>query len=252
VALASSPIRLAALGDLHCGRGSAGAFQPILARAVASAQVLALCGDLTDHGLPEEAHVLAREITSSVTVPTIAVLGNHDYETDRQDEIRRILEDAGVRVLDGEACEVAGVSFAGAKGFAGGFGRHTLGSWGERIIKAFVQEAMAEVLKLEGALARLRKAPRVAVLHYAPVRDTVEGEPAEIFPFLGSSRLEEPLNRYEVEMVLHGHVHNGRLEGRTSRGAPVYNVSLPLMRRASPEGEGYRLLEIPTEIAGSR
>ncbi len=238
-------VSVAALGDLHCGRASAGAFQPILAEASLRAEVLVLCGDLTDHGLPEEAHVLARELTAAVRVPIVAVLGNHDYESDHHEEVQRILEEAGVHVLDGDACELAGVSFAGAKGFAGGFGRFALGAWGERALKVFVQEAVAEVMKLEAALARLRVPPRVALLHYSPVRDTVLGEAPEIYAYLGSSRLEEPLNRYPVEAVIHGHAHGGRLEGRTSGGTPVFNVALPLLRRAFPERPPFRLLELP-------
>jgi Icc-related predicted phosphoesterase len=142
--------------------------------------------------------VLARELTTSVNIPVVAVLGNHDYEGGQEDEIRRILSDAGVAVVDGEATEIDGVGFAGVKGFCGGFGRGALGPWGERVIKLFVQEAVDEALKLESALARLRTTRRVALLHYAPVRATVEGEPPEIFPYLGSGRLEEPINRYRA------------------------------------------------------
>src|SRR6185437_945821 len=128
-----------------------------------------------------------------------------------------------------EAFEIEGVGIAGAKGFAGGFGRGTLGAWGEPATKRYVQEAMDEALKLEGALARLRTARRVALLHYAPVRMTVEGEPVEILSYLGTSRLEEPINRHPVDVVFHGHAHHGALEGRTSTGIPVYNVAMPLL-----------------------
>ena len=148
-------------------------------------------------------------------------------------------------LLDGEAVELHGVGFAGVKGFAGGFGRHTLGPWGEGAIKAFVREAIDEALKLESALARLRAHQRVALLHYSPIAATVDGEPLEIFPFLGSSRLEEPLMRYPVTVVCHGHAHKGALEGKMSNGVPVYNCALPLLRRARPEGPQFRLLELP-------
>src|SRR5690606_13067240 len=141
------------------------------------ADVLPLCGDLTDYGLPDEARLLARELTSSVKIPIIGVLGNHDYEAGKEAEIAAVLADAGVAMLDGEVPEVDGVGFAGVKGFAGGFGRGALGPWGERAIKQFVQEAVDESLKLEAALARLRTQRRVAVLHYAPIRGTAEGEP---------------------------------------------------------------------------
>jgi Icc-related predicted phosphoesterase len=216
----------------------------MLVRAGRDADVLLLCGDLTDHGLPEEAQGLAREIHNAVSVPVIGVLGNHDFEGGKQDEIRRILSDSGIRMLDGDAIEVAGVGFAGLKGFCGGFGKRALGPWGEQIIKDFVREALDEALKLESALARLRRVPRVAVLHYSPIQDTVEGEPPEIFPFLGSSRLEEPINRYRCDVVFHGHAHRGRPEGKTSTGIPVYNVSVQLLKSSYPDRPAYRAFEI--------
>jgi Icc-related predicted phosphoesterase len=173
----------------------------------------------------------------------VAVLGNHDYESSQQHELRDIFRAAGVFVLDGDSCEVYGVGFAGVKGFCGGFGRRTLGSWGEPIIKQFVQEAMNEALKLETALARLRTSARIAVLHYAPIAETVQGESEDIYPFLGTSRLEEPLNRYRVTAAVHGHAHRGTPEGRTTSGVPVYNVSLPLLERLTPE-RPFRLIEV--------
>jgi len=177
------------------------------------------------------------------------VLGNHDYEAGEEKEIIRILADAGVRMLDGDTCEVHGVGFAGVRGFCGGFGRGTLGSWGEPVIKAFVHEAITEALKLEGALQRLKTAHRIALLHYAPIRDTVEGEPLEIYPFLGSSRLEEPLSRYQVTAVFHGHAHNGALEGKTAKGTPVYNVSLSLLQARYPERPPFRVIELRSDEA---
>jgi Icc-related predicted phosphoesterase len=155
----------------------------------------------------------------------------------------------GVTVLDGEATEVHGIGFAGVKGFAGGFGRGALGPWGEHAIKQFVQEAVDESLKLEAALARLRTEQRVAVLHYSPVRGTVEGEPPEIFPFLGSSRLEEPINRYRVNAVFHGHAHRGSLEARTSTGVPVYNVAMPLLVQRRPNQPPFIVVELPGLMA---
>ena len=243
-------VRIGALGDIHSTRTPDPALRELLARAGRECDVLLLCGDLTDHGLAEEARVLAREISSSVSVPVIAVLGNHDFEGDQQDQITRVLCDSGVRMLDGDATEVQGVGFAGVKGFCGGFGRAALGSWGERIIKDFVREAVDEALKLESALARLRGKPRIAMLHYSPIQETVEGEPVEIFTFLGSSRLEEPLSRYPVRAVFHGHAHRGRPEGKTALGVPVYNVSLPLLRASSPD-QPFRIfeVEVPVEAA---
>lgn len=246
-------VRVAAVGDLHCARTSRGAFQPMFAEAARSADVLALCGDLTDYGLPEEAEVLVGEMAVAGKIPTVAVLGNHDFESGHQGEVRQALCEAGVVVLDGESCEIRGVGFAGVKGFAGGFGRGTLGAWGESTVKAFVQEAIDEALKLESALARLRTPTRIAVLHYAPIRQTVEGEPAEIFPFLGCSRLEEPINRYPVTAVVHGHAHRGAFEGRTGGGVPVYNVSAPLLRTTFPDRPGFHIIEVeaPPGAAGS-
>lgn len=240
--------RIAAVADIHCTKTSQGQFTDLFARANDMADVLLLGGDLTDYGLPEEAHVLAKEM-SAAKIPVLGVLGNHDYESGKQDEITQILCDAGMIVLDGDAHEVAGVGFAGAKGFCGGFGRGTLAPWGEDMVKRFVQEAIDEALKLEKAVARLRTPERVVLLHYAPVQATVEGEPPEIFPFLGTSRLEEPLGRHSVTAVFHGHAHRGTFEGRSTTGIPVYNVSLPLVRRQFPEGPPFFILEVEAAAA---
>jgi len=237
-------IRVAALGDLHVTKASAGIFQPLFAQVAVAADVLVLCGDLTDHGLPEEALVLTRELTAA-KIPLIGVLGNHDYDAGKRDELKRIFADIGMQVLDGDACEVRGIGFGGTKGFAGGFERHSLAPWGEDSIKMFVHEALEEALKLESALAKLRTPQRIAVLHYAPIRATVEGEPLEIFPFLGSSRLEEPLNRYSITAVLHGHAHHGSFEGRTRGNVPVFNVALPILRQKFPNRPPFHLMRVP-------
>src|SRR5205823_5514779 len=194
----------AAGGDLHYSKATQGSYQTLFHQIGQAADLLLLCGDLTDYGLAEEGQSLARELESTLKIPIIAVLGNHDFESGQVNEIRAALTQARVQILDGETCEVHGIGFAGAKGFAGGFGRGTLGSWGEPAIKVFVQEAVAEALKLESALARLRTPRRIALLHYAPIRGTVEGEPPEIFPWLGTSRLEDPIDRYPVTAVFHG------------------------------------------------
>jgi Icc-related predicted phosphoesterase len=243
----NSHLRIAAVGDIHVSKNSQGKFHALFSQISSSADVLVLCGDFTDYGLPDEARVLARELNASVKIPVIAVLGNHDYEAGKQDEIRNLLMEAGVSVLDGEVVEVQGVGFAGVKGFAGGFGRGALGPWGEQAVKRFVQEAIDESLKLEAALARLRTQRRIAILHYAPIRATVEGEPPEIFPYLGSSRLEEPINRYRVSAVFHGHAHRGSPEGRTAAGVPVYNVAMPLLARINPDRPPFLILELPLE-----
>jgi Icc-related predicted phosphoesterase len=236
-------VRIAALGDLHYGRtATPGLLQPLFGQISESADILVLCGDLTDYGLADEARALMREM-AAVKIPTVAVLGNHDYESSQQDEIRQILIDAGIVPLDGETTEILGIGFAGVKGFAGGFGRGALGPWGEDIMKQFVHEAVNEALKLESALARLRNDHRIAILHYAPIQGTVEGEPLEIYPFLGCSRLEEPLGRYPVTAVFHGHAHHGQPEGRTAKNVPVYNVSMSLMRTVFPD-KPFRLLEV--------
>jgi Icc-related predicted phosphoesterase len=233
---------------MHVSKSSQGQFQLLFSQVSAAADVLLICGDFTDYGLSEEARILAKELTVSVKIPVIAVLGNHDFESGHQDEIRQILQDAGVSVLDGEATEVHGVGFAGVKGFCGGFGRGALGPWGEPPTKAFVQAAVEEALKLEAALARLRTPQRVAVMHYSPIRATVEGEPPEIYPYLGSSRLEEPINRYRVSAVFHGHAHRGAPEGRTSTGIPVYNVAMPLLERLHPDRPPFRTIDVPLEV----
>jgi Icc-related predicted phosphoesterase len=236
-------IRFAAVGDVHCNKASAGTLRGFFAQASEAADALLLCGDLTDYGTPEEAQVLADEL-SVVSVPIVAVLGNHDHESGTPDVVRKILEGAGVKVLDGEACELHGVGIAGAKGFAGGFGRGSLGPWGETAIKHFVDEAIQEALKLESALAKLRTPRRIALLHYSPVAGTIEGEPAEIYAFLGSSRLEEPLLRYPVDAVFHGHAHRGTMEAKTINGLPVYNVAKPLLQRMRPDQPPFRVIEL--------
>jgi len=237
-------LRIAAVGDIHCGRTSSDGLRALLGALPADADVLLLCGDLVDHGLASEARVLAREISTTVRVPVVAVLGNHDMEAGEHAQVTTILEDVGVRMLDGESCEIGGVGFAGVKGFAGGFGTHALGAWGEKAIKSFVHEAVNEALKLEAALVRLETPKRIVVLHYAPIPATVEGEVREIFPFLGSSRLEEPINRYPVAAVFHGHAHAGSVEGHTAAGVPVYNVAAPLLQRRFPERPAFRVIEV--------
>ena len=241
---AKDTVRVAALADLHYSRtAAAGMLQPLFAQITESADVLVLCGDLTDYGLPEEARALAREVTSALKIPAVAVLGNHDYESEQQDEVRKIMMDAGVVPLDGDTTEIHGIGFAGVKGFCGGFGRRALGPWGEDIIKKFVHETIDEALKLESALARLRTTHLIALLHYAPIQETVEGEPPEIFAFLGCSRLEEPLTRYPVSAVFHGHAHHGQPEGRTRTNVPVFNVSMSLMRETFPH-RPFRVVDV--------
>jgi Icc-related predicted phosphoesterase len=244
-------LRVAAVGDVHCTKTSEGTLQPLFTQMTECADVIALAGDLVDYGLAEEATVLARELSVVIKakVPVVAVLGNHDFEGGQPEAVRDILCEAGITILDGDAVEIRGVGFAGTKGFCGGFGRSSLEPWGEPAIKAFVKEAVDEALKLESALARLRTSNRIALMHYSPIAATVEGEPMEIYPFLGSSRLEEPLNRYQVDAVLHGHAHHGSPEGRTRSDVPVYNVSMPLLKRRFPDRPPFRILEVARDEA---
>jgi Icc-related predicted phosphoesterase len=242
-------VRVAAVGDLHCKRTSGGRLRRLVAQASERADVLLLCGDLTEYGEAEEARILASELAPA-GVPMIGVLGNHDFESGQQGEVRRILSDAGVQMLDGESCEIHGVGFAGAKGFCGGFGERALGPWGEAAIKRLVQEAVNEAFKLESALARLHTPARVVLLHYAPIEATVQGEPLVIYPFLGSSRLEEPLARHPVHVVFHGHAHKGALEGRTTGGVPVYNVCLGLLEERRPGEPAFRVVDVPGVAEG--
>lgn len=238
-------LRIAAIADIHIKKTSQGSLQTLFAQISEAADVLLMCGDLTDYGTVEEAALLVKDISSALRVPSIAVLGNHDFESGNQDEISKMLADAGVVVLDGESHEIHGVGFAGVKGFGGGFGRRAIGSWGEETIKNFVREGIDEALKLDKALQRLRTPTKVAVVHYAPIHATVVGEPEEIYPFLGTSRLEESIDRYRVGYVFHGHAHRGSPEGRTKGNAIVYNVAMPLLIANFPDQPPFRLVEVP-------
>jgi Icc-related predicted phosphoesterase len=234
-------LRIAALADIHYGKHSRGALHDVFGEISHRADVLLLCGDLTDYGLAEEAEELVVDLRSAVRVPIIGVLGNHDFESGQPELVCKVLESAGVTMLDGEAVEIGEVGFAGVCGFGGGFGRRMLNAWGEPLIKQFVQEALDHALRLEQALGKLQTERRVAVLHYSPVRATVTGEDPEIFPFLGSSRLEEPINRFRVNAVFHGHAHNGVGEGATGSGIPVYNVSFPVLQKS---GRSFRIVDL--------
>jgi len=203
-----------------------------------NADVLLLCGDLTDYGRPDEAEALVADIRPAVKIPMLAVLGNHDFESGQAELVCKVLDGAGINVLDGEAIEVGGI---GVAGFGGGFGRRMLNAWGEPLIKQFVQESIRHAVRLEQALAKLQTKRRIVVLHYSPIRATLKGEHPEIFAFLGSSRLEEPINRFRVDAVFHGHAHNGILDGKTSTGTPVYSVSAPALRNT---GKPYRIIDL--------
>ena len=237
-------LRLAALADVHYGRGDRAAKRKLLTEASQACDVLLLCGDLTDHGRPAQARELAADVEANVDSRVLAVLGNHDHESDQGAEVVQILEEVGIQVLDGECVVIDGIGFAGVRGFAGGFDKRAVHAFGEPELKAFIRATIDEALKLETALSRLDTDKRVVLLHYAPIRTTVEGEPAEIIPFLGSSRLEDPLNHHEATVVFHGHAHKGSPEGHTSTGIPVYNVSVPVLEAAYPDRPAFRVHEL--------
>jgi len=239
--MAEKKLRVAATADIHYGKHSRGQLHDMFAEISRSADVLLLCGDLTDFGLAEEAEILVNDLRSAVHIPMIGVLGNHDFESGEQELVLKVLDQAGVNMLDGDSMEIDGVGFAGVCGFAGGFGRRMLNAWGEPLMKQFVQEAIDHAVRLEQGLAKLQTDRKIVVLHYSPIRDTVVGESPEIFAFMGSSRLEEPINRFRVNAVFHGHAHNGAPDGATSTGIPVHNVSAPLLQK---NGKPYRIIEV--------
>jgi Icc-related predicted phosphoesterase len=239
---AAGKIRLAAMGDLHVTEASEHRYRDIFAEISEVADVLVLCGDLTNFGKTREAEILAEDLRAC-TIPSVGVLGNHDYECGQPEDVARILHTAGMTVLGEQAAIIHDVGFAGVKGFVGGFGRGELGAFGEPAIKTFVDAALEEARRLENALRSLKTERSVAVLHYAPIVDTVEGEPLEIYPFLGCSRLADAIDRFDnVAAVFHGHAHRGRFEGRTPRGTPVYNCAI--MVAEAELNRPYALIEV--------
>jgi len=227
--------RVAAVGDFHFDERSRGSLTELFDHVNREADVLALMGDLTTHGRPEQMSSFLEEIRP-VDIPIVCVLGNHDYESDHGPELRAMLTDVGIMVLDGEAVEIEGVGFTGVKGFAGGYGRVALGPFGETLIKDFVQCAVDESLKLERGLRELQTERRVVLLHYSPITDTLKGEPEQIYPFLGSSRLLEPIETLGADVVFHGHAHYGSYRGETPGGIPVFNVCMHVL-----EAEGLKV-----------
>jgi Icc-related predicted phosphoesterase len=239
---ANGKLRVAAIGDLHVQEDNAAPYREMFSEISANADVLVLCGDLTNFGKTKEAEILADDI-KSCSIPVLGVLGNHDYECGQPDKVCEILSSAGMKVLNEQAVEIGGVGFAGVKGFLGGFGRGELAPFGEPIVKAFVDEVMNEARKLENQLRTLRTERSVAVLHYSPIEGTIEGEPPAIYQYLGSQRLCEPIDRFDhVKAVVHGHAHHGTYEGRTPLGKPVYNVAQFVLKPRF--GKPYVILEI--------
>lgn len=235
-------MRIAATADLHFSPQSYDHIREAMSRVRDEADLLIIAGDLTNFGKIDEMHSLLNALVR-LRVPIVAVLGNHDYESNEEQQLMRLMVDEGIKVLDGSSYERDGIGFAGVKGFFGGYGRGALTSFGEPAVKAFVQAGIDEAVKLEKALSQLRTEKRIVVTHYSPVRDTVVGEPHEIYPYLGSSRLSEVMDRFGAVMAVHGHAHHGALDGKTTGGIPVYNVALPLLQ-GLPEPQVYRLLDI--------
>jgi Icc-related predicted phosphoesterase len=235
-------LRVAAVGDLHI-HNPAESLEWLFEQVSRDADVLALCGDLTNLGLPEEAERLVKDLRSC-RIPVVAVLGNHDYHSGQAEGVKKTLREGKVVILDeAETFELKGVGFAGAKGFGGGFDKHMLTPFGEEATKGFVTEAVNEALRLEVALKNLRTEKNVVVLHYSPIVATVVGEPLEIYPFLGSSRLAETIDHFDVNAIFHGHAHRGTHRGQTMKGTPVYNCCLPLVKKINPE-QPYVLVEV--------
>jgi Icc-related predicted phosphoesterase len=235
-------MRIAATADLHFSPQSYDRIREPFSHVRDEADVLVIAGDLTNYGTPEEMHSLLNALVR-LRVPIVAVLGNHDYESGQEQELMKMMTTEGIKVLDGSSYERDGVGFAGAKGFIGGFGRGVLTAFGEKEIKAFVQASIDETMKLERALSMLRTDKIVIVTHYSPVVETVRGEAPEIWPYMGSSRLAEVIDRHGAVLAIHGHAHHGQLEGKTTGGVPVHNVALGLLMAQQPP-RPYRILEV--------
>jgi Icc-related predicted phosphoesterase len=235
-------LKIAAVGDIHVHENSLIDYKALFQQIAAEADILLLCGDLTTLGLATEAQKLADDLRD-LKIPVLAVLGNHDHHSGQMDEIKKILTKVGVLFLDDEPFEMGDVGFAGTKGFAGGFDNHMLVGFGEQIMKDFVAETISEALILENSLKTLKTKHKIVVLHYSPIAGTLEGEPLEIFPFLGSTRLAEAIDRFEVEAIFHGHAHYGVFEGKTPRGAKVYNCAYEILYKNQPK-HPYALIEV--------
>lgn len=227
-------IRIAAAADIHCRHDGNGSLRKYFEMAARDADLLLLGGDLTNWGVRAEGEVLAGELRA-LGIPTVAVLGNHDYHADQSDAIREVLEEAGVRVLEGESAmfEIRGqrVGVVGAKGFGGGFGKHCLAPFGEPEIKDFVRATRRAADAIAARLSTMRADYRIVLLHYSPVADTLRGEPEAIYPYLGSSILAEAIDEHGADLVLHGHAHGGSPLGVTAGGIPVRNVAVPVIHR---------------------
>ena len=223
-------MRLAAVADIHLTAANherdVRQFLPVNDLA----DVLVIAGDFTNHGMPEEMRAVLG-VLENIRIPIIAVLGNHDHESGHQDELAGMLRVAGVHLLDGQCHDIDGIGFAGTKGFCGGFAPYELMPFGEQGIKTFVEVAEREAIKLDYGLAQTHAEKKVAITHYAPIKETIVGEPEPIFPFLGSSRLERALVAHRPVLALHGHAHKGTFSAESKSGVRVCNVALPILRQ---------------------
>ena len=218
-------MRVAAIGDLHCRVDTPNLIEQLLGGVEDQADVLAIAGDLTDTGKPDEAEVLMEQL-SRLNLPMIATLGNHDHESGKPEEVARIVREGGVQLLEATGLVIDGVGFAGTKGFSGGFGESLVMPFGEAELKTFILTGINEAIRLQKALIELKDCShRMAILHYSPIRETLIGESPEIFAFLGTSRLAAALDTCRVDAIVHGHAHHGSPTGRTLGNTPVYNVS---------------------------
>lgn len=228
-------IRVAAVGDVHMDKDVVGRFRPALDTLDDHADLLLLAGDLTRHGTPDEAHCVAEEF-GHLKVPVIAVLGNHDYHSDQESAVSHILESVGIKVLEGGATVVptpgGPVGIAGVKGFGGGFAGRCASTFGEPEIKAFVRTTEVSAETLARALKDVDAPTKIALTHYSPVSDTLNGEPLEIYPFLGSYLLAEAIDAGGANLSIHGHAHHGSPRGMTPGGVRVRNVAHPVIRQA--------------------
>ena len=255
-------IRIAAMADIHFGPDAAGTLKPHLVHLAERADLLLIAGDLTRVGDPVEAAVLIDELRD-VRVPIVVVLGNHDYHTDREAAVTAALAGAGITVLEGNGItfDINGtrLGIAGVKGFGGGFPGASASDFGEPEMRAFVGHSKERAARLEAALRDLECDRRIALLHYAPVPDTLQGEPVGIYPFLGCYLLAEAIDRVGADLALHGHAHHGSEQGVTAGGVPVRNVAQPVLRRAyalfcfdSADDQVPVELPAPPELAGWR
>lgn len=224
-------IKVAAIGDLHVTEEDGQSYRQLFGEMSQAADVIVLAGDLTNLGKPPEAEILA-DALRGCPAPIVAVLGNHDYESGSVAEVCDILRHSGVHLLDGQSVEFEGVGFVGVKGFPGGFGKRMLSAFGEPAIKAMVSESINEAMRLENAMRQVRTERALVVLHYAPVVETIEGEPLEIYPFLGSYLLAEAIDTAGADLAVHGHAHAGTEHGMTTGGVKVRNVAQPVIGRA--------------------